>query len=73
MSSYRIHVQNNEKLDNKINFDKLNNYTYKYVGLQWNLRTRDTLVSVLLSLVERLSLSRRFCFFYCDSAYISFI
>ena len=41
--------------------------------IQWNLRTRDTLVSVLLSLVERLSLSRRFCFFYCDSAYISFI
>ena len=29
------------------------------VGLQWNLRTRDTLGLIVLSLVERLSLSRR--------------
>ena len=28
-------------------------------GVQWNLRTRDTLGLVVLSLVERLSLSRR--------------
>ena len=29
------------------------------IALQWNLRTRDTLGLIVLSLVERLSLSRR--------------
>ena len=32
-------------------------------ALQWNLRTRDTLGAMLMSLVERSSLSRRFIFF----------
>ena len=31
----------------------------KKMCVQWNLRTRDTLGLIVLSLVERLSLSRR--------------
>ena len=34
-------------------------YTFHTYLLQWNLRTRDTLGLIVLSLVERLSLSRR--------------
>ena len=30
-----------------------------YTGIQWNLRTRDTLGATILSLVERLSLSQK--------------
>ena len=30
-----------------------------HTDIQWNLRTRDTLGLIVLSLVERLSLSRR--------------
>ena len=34
-------------------------YVHSVVGVKWNLRTKDTLGLIVLSLVERLSLSQR--------------
>ena len=43
------------------------------VTLQWNLRERDTLGKWPMSLVERLSLSRRFVFFFIVSPKYMFV
>ena len=45
-----------------LHIESTNSMVCREITIQWNLRIMDTLGTSILSIVRRLSLSRRFCF-----------